>query len=158
MQRDLVFGSATLAVSAVYYLMAAAIPASLLDDAIGPQGLPQTYAVLLAGLSLLLIVRSLARRTVASTASTAPRSAPGRVLWRGAGMLMIGIVYLVVVPWLGYLLSLAGLIVATTHYQGGALNRQVAVVAASGAVFFWLLFVLLLRIPQPVGLWPFLHW
>lgn len=70
------------------------------------------------------------------------------------GMLAIGAVYIAVLPWLGYMLSLAGLIIATTYYQGGALNRQVAVVAVSGAVVFWLLFVMLLGIPQPAGLWP----
>jgi hypothetical protein len=30
----------------------------------------------------------------------------------------------------------------------------VALVSVSGAVFFWLLFVLLLGIPQPAGFWP----
>ena len=69
-------------------------------------------------------------------------------------MLAIGIIYIVVVPWLGYLLSLAGLIFATTYYQGGAVNRQVAIVALSGAVFCWALFVLLMGIAQPPGLWP----
>ena len=38
---DLVFGTATLALSAGYYLMAGRIPESQLADAIGPQGLPQ---------------------------------------------------------------------------------------------------------------------
>ena len=49
--------------------------------------------------------------------------------WRVAGMLGMGIVYIVVVPWLGYILSIAALILATTYYQGGAINRQVAMVA-----------------------------
>ena len=74
--------------------------------------------------------------------------------WRVVGMLGIGVGYIVVVPWLGYVPSLAGLIVATTYCQGGAANRRGAVVAVSGAVFFWLLFVVLLRIPQPQGFWP----
>ncbi len=38
--------------------MAAAIPESALSDAVGPQGLPKTYAVVLGALSLILIVRS----------------------------------------------------------------------------------------------------
>lgn len=154
MHKDLVVGTAALVVSAGYYLMAAAIPQSLLDDAIGPQGLPRTYAILLAGLSLILIVQSLARRAAWSAASAAARNVQRRALWRAAGMLMIGVVYVGVVPWLGYILSIAGVIAATTWYQGGALSRQVGIVAASGALFFWLLFVVLLRIPQPAGWWP----
>jgi hypothetical protein len=70
------------------------------------------------------------------------------------GMLMIGVIYILVVPSLGYILSLAGLIFATTYYQGGAVNRQVAVVAVAGATLLWLLFVMLLGIPQPSGMWP----
>ena len=66
----------------------------------------------------------------------------------------IGIIYIVAAPWLGYLVSIAALILATTYYQGGTINRYVAVVAISGAVFFWLLFVVLMRIPQPPGWWP----
>jgi hypothetical protein len=72
---------------------------------------------------------------------------------RVAGMLAIGVIYIVVVPWLGYLLSLAGLIFATTYCQGGAVNRQVAIVALSGAVFCWALFVRLMGIAQPAGRW-----
>jgi putative tricarboxylic transport membrane protein len=156
MDRNFVFGCATLALAAGYYLLAARIPESQLADAIGPQGLPKTYAVLLAGLSLIVIVRSLTKRHVASTRSADSEGAGAQrqALWRVTGMLAIGVLYMLVVPWLGYILSLAGLIFATTYYQGGAVNRQVAVVAVSGAVFFWFLFVLLLRIPQPAGLWP----
>jgi putative tricarboxylic transport membrane protein len=151
MNKDLAFGALTLTLSAGYYWMAAGILESQLADAIGPQGLPRTYGILLAALSLILIARSLVRGTGLRTSTeTRPPYAIGRV----AGMLAIGIVYIVVVPWLGYLLSLAGLIFATTYYQGGSINRQVALVAVSGAVFCWVLFVLLMRIPQPPGLWP----
>jgi hypothetical protein len=68
-------------------------------------------------------------------------------------MLVIGILYLAVVPSLGYVVSLAGLLAATTYYQGGRLNTRVAVVALSGAVFFWILFVFVLGIPHPPGIW-----
>ena len=175
MNRDLVFGSAAFALAVGYYLMATTIPVSLLADAVGPQGLPKTYAVLLGGLSLILISRSLVRgirlpafarlrRGVAPVRGIRlqpdSRFAPVRDvrpkpdLWRVAGLLAIGVAYVVVVPWLGYLLSVAILIMATIYYQGGALNRQVVVVAMSGAVVFWLLFVMLLGIPQPPGVWP----
>ena len=145
MNRDLVFGAACLAVAAGYYLMASAIPESALSDSVGAQGLPRTYAVVLGALSLVLIVRS----TRPQTSVKAPAS-----LARVAGMLLIGILYLAVVPWLGYILSLAGLIAATTYYQGGGLNARVALVSLSGAIFFWVLFVAVLGIPHPPGIWP----
>jgi putative tricarboxylic transport membrane protein len=69
-------------------------------------------------------------------------------------MLLIGIVYIVLAPWLGYLLSIAGLIFATTYYQGGTVGRPAALVALCGGVFFWVLFVAFMGIAQPAGLFP----
>jgi hypothetical protein len=158
MNRDVAFGTAMLALSGAYYWMAGGILESQLADAIGPRGLPRTYGILLAALSIVLILRSLTRTVRPQQDPTAVRGVrlqpdSGSSIWRVAGMLAIGIVYLVVVPWLGYVLSLAGLIFATTYYQGGSINRQVAVVALSGAVFCWVLFVLVMGIPQPEGWW-----
>ena len=156
MNRDVAFGTAMLALSGAYYWIAAGIPESQLADAIGPRGLPRTYAILLAALSLILIVRSLNRvRSAVPPSVRGGRLQPdsGSTIGRVAGMLAIGVVYMAVVPWLGYVLSLAGLIFATTYYQGGSINRQVAVVALSGAVFCWVLFVLVMGIPQPGGWW-----
>jgi hypothetical protein len=68
-------------------------------------------------------------------------------------MLAIGVAYLVVVPWLGYVLSLAGLIGATASLQGGGLDRRAIAVAIGGAIVCWLLFVVLMRSPQPAGFW-----
>lgn len=147
--RDLVFGAVCLAVAAGYYVMAAAIRESALSDTVGAQGLPKTYAIVLAMLSLILIVRSIAG-PMARKAS----AEHGWPLLRVAGMLAIGSLYLVAVPWLGYVLALTGLIAATTYYQGGGLNARVAAVALGGALFFWVLFVAVLGIPHPPGIWP----
>jgi hypothetical protein len=76
------------------------------------------------------------------------------VAWRVFGMLMNGVIYILVVPWLGYILSIAALIAATVYYQGGGLNRRVAAVAVGGALLLWLLFVRLLHIAHPAGIWP----
>ncbi len=149
MNRDLAFGAACLALAAGYYVMAAAIPESALADAVGPQGLPKTYAFVLAALSSVLILKSLNR---SKGVLAAPKHASP--ILRVAGMLLIGILYLAVVPWLGYVVALAGLIAATTYYQGGGLNGRVAIVALSGALFFWVLFVAVLGIPHPPGIWP----
>ena len=154
MGRDLAFGGVTLALSGAYYRMASTIPESRLADAIGPQGLPKIYAVLLAGLSLVLIARSLGARSPSpESRAPNPESRVRSPLWRVAGMLAIGVVYILVAPSLGYLLSIGALILGTTYYQGGTINRQVAVVALGGGIFFWLLFVVMMRIQQPAGFW-----
>ena len=154
--RDLLFGIATLVVAVVYYGLAAGIPPSDLADPVGPQGLPKVYALLLAALSLILIARSL-RRSVSKPDSSNPESRipnPGSGLPRVIGMLLIGVAYIIVLPWLGYLLSVAALITATIYFQGGVINGRSILVALSGAVCLWLLFIWLLRIQYPAGLWP----
>jgi hypothetical protein len=156
MSRDFVFGCAMLALSGGYFLMAASLPQSLLDDAIGPQGLPKAYAYLLGALSVIQIVRSLPRRSSGVAAADPSRKDPSHGWWRPVGILLIGVAYLAIVPWLGYAVSLAGLIFATIRYQRGDGVWRAAVVATTGAVFFWLLFVRLLGIPQPAGFWSFL--
>ena len=197
-QRELVLGFATLAIAAVYYLMALRIPQSDIADVIGAQGLPRTYAALLAGLSIILIVRAVVAIIASPTRTQRVRAAespvrevraassvgevraassvgevraaspvreasspvreiqniPRNVGWRVFGMLMNGVIYVLVVPWLGYILSIAALIAATVYYQGGGLNRRVAAVAVGSAFALWLLFVRLLHIAHPAGIWP----
>jgi hypothetical protein len=153
--RDLVFGSATLALAAIYYALTITIPRSDLADPIGPQGLPKTYAVVLAVLSIILIARSMKRPANLEPANLEPEitNHESRIP-RVIGMLLIGVAYIVVLPWLGYLLSVAALIAATTYFQGGSINRRSILVAISGALCFWVLFIWLLRIQYPAGLWP----
>lgn len=163
MNRDLAFGAAGAAIAGGYYWLATAIPASALADAVGPQGLPKAYAVVLLALSLILVARSLRTANPRSPIPDPqpptpdprppildPRSPIPRVI----GTLLIGVVYLLLVPWLGYVVALAGLLLVATWYQGGVLNRTIAAVAISGAIVFWLLFVQLLGIPHPAGIWP----
>jgi hypothetical protein len=67
--------------------------------------------------------------------------------------LALGIAYGASLPWLGYAASIAALVAATAAYQGAGFNRRVVTVAAGGAAFLWVLFVWLLGIPQPSGIW-----
>jgi hypothetical protein len=153
--RDLVFGVAGATIATGYYGLAAAIPGSALADAVGPQGLPIAYGVVLLLLSLVLIVRAFRTRNL-EPRTPDPRSRipdSGSRLARVAGMLGIGAAYVALVPWLGYIVALAGLIFATTWYQSGAATRTTALVAVAGAIVFWLIFVVLLGIPQPPGVW-----
>ena len=157
-RREIILGCGTLAIAAGYYLLAIRIPQSDISDVIGAQGLPKTYAALLAVLSIMLIGRAmLARRT--AVVSNAPAisigsSASRSVGWRTFGMLVNGVLYVALVTSLGYIVSIAGLIASTIYFQGGELNRRSLAVAAGGALLLWLLFVRLLHIPHPAGIWP----
>jgi hypothetical protein len=159
--RDLAFGAAGAIVAGGYYWQAASIPDTVLADAVGPRGMPIAYAAVLLVLSLILIARSLRDRGSGIRdvkgfgfpgGSPIPDPRSPRV-FRVTGMLAIGIGYVVVVPWLGYLATLACLIFVTSWYQSGIATRTTAVVAVAGAIVFWLVFVALLGIPQPPGIW-----
>ncbi len=156
-RRELVLGCATLAIAAGYYLMAIRIPSSDIADVIGAQGLPKTYAAMLAVLSIILIGRAaLASRTAVAPAPPQPADVPPptrSVGWRTLGMLMNGALYVALVPTLGYMVSIAGLIASTIYFQGGALNRRSMAVAVGGALLLWVLFVRILHIPHPAGIW-----
>jgi putative tricarboxylic transport membrane protein len=148
--RDFTFAAVMLAVGIAYYALTTQVPQSTLDDAVGPVGLPRLYAIMLVALSLITI----ARVALAAVRRQRPHhDDASRQSWRFAGMLLIGVLYVAIVPWLGYLPSIAMLIAGTAWYQGGAINRRVLVVSASGALILWLLFVAFLRIPQPPGAW-----
>jgi hypothetical protein len=154
--RDLAFGLAALAFAATYYSLATAIPDSALADAVGPQGLPKLYALLLAALAIILIASSLPPLRARIGRDRTARSTKDRAaatLWRVAGMLGIGVVYVSAVPWLGYVPTVAALILASAVCQGSAPTARLTVISGAGAVVLWALFVLLLRIPQPAGVW-----
>jgi putative tricarboxylic transport membrane protein len=152
MSLDLAFGLAMLALAGGYYTTAAAIPPSFLDDVVGPAGLPKAYSFVLAGLAAVQVVRALVtmRRQPPGAAGPARRALGDS---RIAVTLGIGITYGVVLPWLGYPASIALLLVATAGYMAGGINRRVVAVAVAGGAVFWLLFVWLLGIPQPEGIW-----
>ena len=113
---------------AVYYLLTTRFRRVTSRILIGPQGLPKTYAAVLAGSSIILI----ARAAMASAHAT-PRPKPRQR--REARLEQVSRrrvrhaphrrrSYIVVSPWLGYILSVAALIAATTYFQGGDISRR----------------------------------
>jgi hypothetical protein len=147
--RDGALGIIGLMLAGAYYLMAADVPESLLADAVGPAGLPKIYAVVLAGLSVVLVGRGFTPRQAGRQGPPHGR----REVARAAGLLAIGAVYLAIVEWAGYVISVALLVAATAWYQGGVFRPRILLVAAGGAALFWLLFVRLLGVQHPPGLW-----
>jgi hypothetical protein len=152
MSRDTVLGVVGLVLAGLYDRMARQLPESLLADAVGPQGLPRIYALVLGVLSLALIGRSLAAARSRGPAEAVRDGGP-RAVWRAGGLLALGALYILIVPWLGYVLAIAILIAATTWYQGRTMSPRVVLVSAGGAVLFWLLFVVILGVPHPSGFW-----
>jgi putative tricarboxylic transport membrane protein len=162
---------ATLAVSIVLFVMAVAywfaadaIPQSRLAGQVGADGLPKLLGVVLGVLSLVLAGQTLyeMRRAAASEVGVAPAedkndehetSDWGGHL-RALGLIGIGIVYLLVLPHLGYLVSSGLLLGAVATYAGLRPSRATLMFMVGGGVGFYLIFVKVLQIPLPAGFWP----
>ena len=149
--RDAALGAVALAVAAAYGYAARDLPQSLLADPVGASGLPVLYAIALAALALVLIVRTLLSR--AGEATPGDASHAGHV--RALGLLLPGVAYVVLVGTLGYFATILLLIVAVAWYTGARAGATLFAIGLAGAVAMWATFVLLFGIPLPAGsLWP----
>jgi putative tricarboxylic transport membrane protein len=166
MARDLIGGLAAILIGAGYLALALQIRASALSDTVGPAGFPKLLAAIMIGLGVILCGRALIatrRRMAASPVAVGgPAEAAAEAdsesefsglggLARAAGMLAIGIAYLLIVRVVGYVPAVAALIVAAALYGGAVLSWRVFAIGIAGAVLYWLVFVLFLGIPLPGG-------
>ena len=155
MGKDLAAGILLLAGSVGYYWMAADLPISLIDTTISSSALPKLLAVICGLLSSIMIVQALVAGRVARSAQTA--SAPGEPLlnhWRTVGLLLILVGYVAILPYAGYALSMAALLFVVAWYRGGTFSFHTLLFAIVGAAVFYLLFVGLLNVRMPAGVWP----
>ena len=162
MPRNLIGGILTLVIGAGYLAMANNLRASALSDTVGPAGFPKALAYVVILLGLILCGQSLAAMLAARSRALAPTAAEGaepasdgseslRGILKAAGLLALGIVYLMVVRWLGYLPSVAVLMIASAIYLGTPLSLRVVAIGVAGAIVYWVMFVWVLGIPLPPG-------
>lgn len=141
--RDITLGIAALAVAGVWWALAAAIPVSLLADAVGPGGVPKAVAMLMAAAGAVLVLRSVLRPTQERPA----RPAHGRA----AGLLALLAAYVLALPLIGYPLALGLLAGAVALYAGARPGLGLAGFAAAIGALFWFVFVRVMGIPFPAG-------
>lgn len=120
----------------------------------GADGFPKGLAAALALFALLIIIRALVRCIAAwrrgeLAIEIEPRLGYG--LLRMLGLLVLAVLYVVLLPKIGYILSLILLIAGVVIYQGQRRYGRIIATAVGSAFAFWLLFVFLLGIPLPIG-------
>jgi putative tricarboxylic transport membrane protein len=156
MRRDLTCSLVLLAVAALYYALARDLGQTALSDAVGPAGLPMAYAAVLALLAVLLGAVAWLRRRLGATAASGvspgdaeAEAGPARRVRRAAGALGIGVIYLLIVPWIGYPFAIALAIAAMAVYQGERPTLRLVLIACAGAGALFALFDLVLGVPTP---------
>jgi len=162
--RDFIGGLVLLALAAGYYLQSLQIPRSTLNDSYGAHGVPQILAACLAPLGMLLAAKALVamlRKGGVATATAAEAAAGdgkgsaslGRSVLRMLGMLGLGIAYILLLPWIGYPLAIGLMVGAVVLYQGGAARFGLLLTMIGASLGFWGVFVKLLGVPLPAGIW-----
>jgi hypothetical protein len=140
LRRDLACAALGLALAAAYWMAAQALPTSFLADAVGADGVPKALAGVLAVLSLVIALRALQQR-----AESAARKNHGRALF----IAILGFGYLLVIPYAGYLVSVALLAALAALHYGAPRRPGVALFGVGTAVLLWLVFGALLGIALP---------
>lgn len=141
---------AAIVVGSAYFYLATQIRETSLADTVGPAGVPKGFAFLMIGLGLALAVQSLIMRSVGDRVAPSWNEDRRRLL-RAGGLLLIGILYLLIVPFAGYFLTITLLIMAVAAYQGAPLSLRLVAIGFGGAAALWTTFVWLLGIPMPAG-------
>jgi putative tricarboxylic transport membrane protein len=152
--RDAIVGLGLMIVAGLYWLGADQIRVSSLEGIVGAQAVPKGLAISLAVLSVLLIAQALLWPRRAAGPPEEAEVVGSRAHLRAAGMLLIGIGYLAVVGTIGYMPALVLLVLASALYLGQSPSARLVLVAVGLAVLYYLIFVRLLGIPLPPGVWP----
>ena len=153
MRKDLFASIGLLVLAAAYYLNATTIPQSTLDEpgVPGPSSLPTILAAVLVVIAITLGARALAAAPARSRTKDGDKEDEAR--WpRALGILGIAVLYIPAASFLGYPIALFLLLVVVALYERKALDWRLFAVAGGGAVFFWLLFDIVLGVRQPEGL------
>jgi putative tricarboxylic transport membrane protein len=154
--RDSAIAVGLIGIAGLYWLGADQIRVSRLEGIVGAQAVPKGLAVCLAILSTLLIAQDLwrGRRAAGAVGVEADQVSGSYAHLRALGMLLIGVGYLALVGTIGYVPAVALLVVATALYLGESWSARLAVLAIGLALLYYVIFVRLLGIPLPPGMWP----
>ena len=152
MKRDLTASALLVSVAGLYYAATVRIPISALADEVGPRGLPTILAVLLALVGISLGARALLTGRVSPPAMPSDRAHNEANPLRAVGLLAVAATYLPLAWLFGYVPALVIVLAGVARYEGMRPSWRMAGVVGGGAVFFWLLFSVVLGVPQPTGI------
>jgi putative tricarboxylic transport membrane protein len=152
-RTDFSLGLGAIALAAAYLYVASGIQESMLSDSVGAGGIPRVLGWAMAVLGLVLCLRSVSFKADARNAGAPPAGSdvaaagsPWRPHLQALSLLAILVAYIVLSPYLGYLLSMAALLAAVAAYGGAAIDRNMLLISAAGGIALWLVFAKILGI------------
>ena len=152
--RDRLLAVLTAIFAASYITAARGIEDSLLADAVGAGGVPQGVGAVMLLAALALFAKSFRAAPDKASNAKSERMPWQRVLLRCAGLVAILVVYGLLLPWLGYPLTVSLLVLAVGWLAGAALKLPLFAFAAVSGPILWAMFDWALKVRMPVGsLW-----
>jgi putative tricarboxylic transport membrane protein len=151
LRKDLIGSAVLFLIAGAYYFASTDIPATSLEDEVGPRGFPTMLAALLALISVALAARALLVPAPVQVAASDDKDDEAPPL-RALGLIAVGALYIPLAWLFGYVPAIVLLLVGVMAYEGLRPSWRSLSVAALGALFFWLLFVVLLGVAQPEAL------
>lgn len=159
-RKDLIGGGIALVLAGAYWIGTTHIhKSSLIGKGVGADALPRGLGIALAVLAVILIVQNMLQRRKGALPEDAPAS-PEKLAearhkhLRALGMFVIGLVFLLVVGYVGYIPAIFAMICVTAVYNGRPMSWRIAAVAAVITAVLYATFDLILHIPMPDGIWP----
>lgn len=150
--RDFVGGLVAIGLGSLYLVFSFRQRVSALADSIGPAGMPKVLGILMVALGMILCVQAVYQYSKSVAPASVEWDGEGRKILRAFGLVGIAVVYLFLLASLGYVFSIALLLAAVAIYLGAPVSWRIAVIAVVGALMLWAIFVVLLDVPMPAGI------
>lgn len=162
-QRDRVLALLSALLALGFIVASRAIEDSLLSDEVGAGGVPQATGIAMLVAAVALFAKSFIGAAPAAptpmpasvpTATPAKPPADRRSFWlRTLGLVLILCGYTLLLPLVGYTLSISLLVLSAGALAGAALRWPLLLAAALAGPVMWVLFSLLLQVRMPAGSW-----
>jgi putative tricarboxylic transport membrane protein len=152
--RDRLLAVGTAVFAASYIGAARGIEDSLLSDAVGAGGVPQGVGIAMAIAAVALFCKTFIGAPPATGGDGPADMSAGLVLLRTTGLVLILVGYGLLLPRLGYPLTISLLVLASGWLAGAALRGPLLLCGVAAGPLLWLMFDRALQVRMPVGsLW-----
>lgn len=155
---DFLLGGICSVAGATYYSVAMEIPKSMLSDEIGPGGVPAAVGLAAMVVSFLIMLKAflawnIERRSanMASPVSADGQTHPSGSHWLSAVTALVLVMLIVILPILGYVLSIFLLIMVSAALAGHAKNLKLLVFSLTSSVTLYVIFQWVMNIKLPKG-------